>query len=969
MSSLSEYIKHNVPAKDYWEWVFPPEDRDNPAKWPLGGGECKVYSPLRERERTPSLSINPDTGAWYDFGAESDHQGDRVCGSSIVSFHSALSNLTNLQSATEIFHQFIHPVISPKKIRQWHRSLESDRRVLSFITKHRGLAPRMVEELKLGWDGQRITFPIENEFGLYVNVRRYDPGASKKKRSYKVINYKDESDGRSFGSPSELFPYRAMARAFECGYIFIVEGEWDASILNQMGIPSVTSTNGVKSWPNQYTEKFNGLKVYVCVDNDDTSQKVQKQIVKRLRHVAKAIHLIKVPKKHGKDVNDWYLSSPIMRKSMGWEAVMKRSKEVVSNTERRGPIKKGFTPLDLARHRDNIGKHVKVRAVVAGKSTDPISVPLKYRITCEHPDRDELCPLYDSDRDYIDGEVKIDSEMMFDLLTKKKSMVRSLLLKRHGFDPQSDAMPNVETIEYANFEELRIQPSIEDSGCKEHVTVSSYCYGLGLQSNQTYIFEGTSYPTEVGNLTKMLLTKNEPAVTQAEQFRMTPDKLRSLEAFQPRKSGVMAIMRKLYQIAEWQSRNITKIRERPDLHIGVDLVYHSVSEFDFNGEHIRRGMLDVVVMGDTRCGKGQVTEGLKHYYGMGEIVSGENCTFAGLAGGVQQMGKQWFITWGSFALNHNRLVVVDEASALHADDGFAKLSRIRSEGVAEITKIVRETTMAKTRLLWLANPVSGRPIMSYPSGAHAIKELVGANEDISRFDFALTVATNEVDSGIINDVQAGTTSKDQGRFPRASCRDLVLWAWSRERSQIRFTTTATKETIDQAITFGNTYSSSIPLVQSENIRIKIAKIATSIAARVFSNEDNGQIILVDKEHVQAACRFLRMVYSKPSMAYDIYSQNDSEDTAMNEVTQVAKIINTFQERSDGDELRDQLIRFLNRHARFSVDALADYIGMDEAKQIVKDLVQARCINRSATNNHYIRTPEFTQYIRELRGTL
>lgn len=236
MSSLSEYIKTTVSPKEYWEWVFPPEDRDNPAKWPLGGGECKVYSPLRDREKTPSLSINPETGAWYDFGAEAEHQGDVVCGSSVVSFHAALHDISNVQAATEIFHQFIHPIISPKKVRLWHRTLKSDRKVLNFITKKRGISPRMIQELKLGWDGQRITFPIENEYGLFVNTRRYDPGASKKRRSYKVINYKDESDERSFGSPSELFPYSAMAQAFELGYVFIVEGEWDAIILNQMGV-------------------------------------------------------------------------------------------------------------------------------------------------------------------------------------------------------------------------------------------------------------------------------------------------------------------------------------------------------------------------------------------------------------------------------------------------------------------------------------------------------------------------------------------------------------------------------------------------------------------------------------------------------------------------------------------------------------------------------------------------------------
>jgi DNA replicative helicase MCM subunit Mcm2 (Cdc46/Mcm family) len=167
-------------------------------------------------------------------------------------------------------------------------------------------------------------------------------------------------------------------------------------------------------------------------------------------------------------------------------------------------------------------------------------------------------------------------------------------------------------------------------------------------------------------------------------------------------------------------------------------------------------MLDILVLGDTRCGKGYVAQGLSRHYGLGDIASGDSCSFAGLVGGLQQIRNSWRITWGLLPLNNNRLVIIDEASSMSPDD-IARMSRIRSEGVAEIVKIIRESTQANTRLIWLANPRSGRPILSYNTGVQAVKELVGAVEDISRFDIVLTLATNEVPSEVINAVVSGET--------------------------------------------------------------------------------------------------------------------------------------------------------------------------------------------------------------------
>ena len=92
--------------------------------------------------------------------------------------------------------------------------------------------------------------------------------------------------------------------------------------------------------------------------------------------------------------------------------------------------------------------------------------------------------------------------------------------------------------------------------------------------------------------------------------------------------------------------NVTRIYQRRDLLTAVDLVYHSVLQFKFQGVLVKKGWLECLVIGDTRCGKSETLERIAEHYMAGEVVTGENVSFAGLVGGLQQSQKVWSITWG-----------------------------------------------------------------------------------------------------------------------------------------------------------------------------------------------------------------------------------------------------------------------------------------------------------------------------------
>ena len=268
MPSLVAYIKDKVDAKTYWNNEFPD------ITWPAGGAEARVKSPLRDRpERTPSLSLNGETGAWYDHGLG---QG----GNSIVSFHEVSSGFESTnEAAVDLFKLYLHPVIEEKTVRRWRRDLKSTPSFNHFITKQRFVSADVVEQFGLGVSGDRIVMPIKNEFGLFVNAKLYLPGA-KKGGPPKMLNYSLKDEPRQFGSPAMIYPIGVLLNTPEDEQVFVCEGEWDALALISMGIMAVTTTAGCKSWPKQYNELFRNRVVVIVYDNDKDGTEYDKVVVK-----------------------------------------------------------------------------------------------------------------------------------------------------------------------------------------------------------------------------------------------------------------------------------------------------------------------------------------------------------------------------------------------------------------------------------------------------------------------------------------------------------------------------------------------------------------------------------------------------------------------------------------------------------------------------------------------------------------
>jgi len=391
---------------------------------------------------------------------------------------------------------------------------------------------------------------------------------------------------------------------------------------------------------------------------------------------------------------------------------------------------------------------------------------------------------------------------------------------------------------------------------------------------------------------------------------------------------------------------ITGIYERQDILLAADLTYHSVLRFKFQERVVEKGWVEMLVLGDTRTGKTATIKGLMNYYQLGEFGSGEATSFAGLVGGLSQVNNRWNIQWGKIPLNDRRLFVIDEVSGLTQDE-IALMSGIRSTGVAEITKIQSERTRARTRLIWISNPRKANPLSSYTYGCLAIKELIGKPEDISRFDIVITSASADVSTDIYNKV----AEKRDIKYDYLKCRNLVLWAWSRNMSQIEIGKRTTEAILDYASLQGKKYNSSIPIVEAAEQRIKLAKLAVASACRFFSCSEDGERVLVKPHHAEFAYAFLEMCYSKSSMRYDEWAKKQNDQLTLKDKEELT------------EDIPPDTVEMFMESEIMNLSDVEDMVGnRGEAKTLLKTLRKQRALAK-VSGSYYKKTPAFISFLR------
>ena len=564
------------------------------------------------------------------------------------------------------------------------------------------------------------------------------------------------------------------------------------------------------------------------------------------------------------------------------------------------------------------GKHLTTQVSVTGKASVPFIIPKRVGFGCSDvspSNRCSLCRFADS----RSGEVEITakSRNILEILGKADSTVTKSL--RHWMNVCDDC--HIEVLSTQNVEELRVSPNVSTFlPNAEYVSRECYYLGHGLRPNRPYEISCYVYPSPIDQRAVLVADKAEPLRDQIEEFGF--DKVRdSLEIFRGKPKDVFKA------VYDDFASNVHRIVGRYALQVAFDLCFHSVIQFTFQDVLLRKGWVEGFILGDSGQGKTEMSLHLLDYYHLGDRVQGEGSSTAGLIGGLERLGDRWILVWGRIPQMDRRLLIIDEFSGVSEDD-IAKMSDIRSTGIAEITKIRTERASARTRLMMMSNTRDGRPLGAYNTGVEAIRSVFSHAEDVRRLEFAICVATGEVTTDELN------RERDlvEHRYTNEACRNLILWAWSRAPEDVVFADDVEELILRESVTLSDKYSASIPLVEPADMRLKLARMAVSCACRCFSCNDEGKVVVLP-EHVQFVVDFLKRCYDSPYMAYDLYSDRAAKESVFSTNGEFERAVAELYKLPNWREAVDILSRLGNPFRMYEIQ---EQLGLDpwDAKEII-----------------------------------
>jgi hypothetical protein len=770
----------------------------------------------------------------------------------------------------------------------WHSALLSNSIALDWLNDQRGLTRDTIVKYKIGYKDNRLyTIPVWDKAGLLVNIRYYNPRpkgeSSKIKSEY------------GFGSPPRLYPLSVFDD--DPKEILIVEGEWDALLANQSGYPAITRTASAKTWHGEWGEWFVDRTVYLCHDADEAGQDANVKVARSLARAAD-VRIVQLPysirPKHGQDITDFLLE-------YGIESLQDLLDKAVTLDEQPPPEPEEVIKVLESFDAERVGVPVKLHVTIKGRKEPGYTLPKKVHLRCTRDagTKCQICPLNPAGGDTT-FEVPASDPAILKFLDSNNPTLEREIGASYGIPGGRCVKLKQSVEEYQSVEVLFGRSPLDYSdGTKasEYRNIRIISVGhYDTPANTTIATTGALFPNPKGQTNEFQAWEVELLETSVDKFTLDPSKLNMMNRF--RTENGQRPLKKAAEIARSLSEHVTSIHGRLELHMLMDLVFHSALSFNFGGQLVERGWLDVLIVGDTRTGKSETAQRLVRHYRAGEIIGGESASFAGLVGGLQQLsGRDWAVTWGVIPINDRRLVVIDEVSGLTHDD-IARMSDIRASGVARLTKIQQDVSFARTRLLWLGNP-RNTSMSNYTYGVDSIVPLIGNAEDIARFDLAMALRVDDVDPHIINKPTARTPT----RFTSEACHSLLMWTWTRRPEHIVFEPEAEKAVFDLANEVGKQYVEQPPLVQSANIRIKIARIAVALAARTFSTDEKHERIMVKRQHVYDAVTFLNHLYGMQAFGYRERSREalQNQERAEHNRQKVAKFLK--QKRSLAEFLR------------------------------------------------------------------
>ena len=498
------------------------------------GDELRCPCPSH-KDKNPSFSVNLLTGTYKCFAAN--------CllsqGGSIYTFKSIVDEIPYAEAKRIIDHD--HDLTNPKKVVKSNagrvvkdfpfKQLYLDNCMADLLanpTQMKFLHERClwtedtIKKFNIGWNGSRFIVPI-TVAGKLVNLRMYAPHEHNK-----WISVTGFGDARVF--PLEHTEFKE---------IFLVEGEKDCILLNQMGFNAVTVTGGAGSFISEWKRYFARKDVIVCYDIDPAGRDGAEKVSKSIATVASSVKNVLLPltTPTNADLTDYFLAGNTPQDF----------RALVDATLYMDPVDRASVKIEDAVYTATLSqineeglfyKRCKTKVRIVGKDSAPFIVPSRILVTCNR-DNGKACNNCGVGNSNCASEITLDEttphilEMIECSAADKKRIVRDLC-----------DMPTCRKFEYKELGHqpvirVSVIPSLDEMDYEGNVTLDAkyverdmYFIGQDLNNNVDYEIEAIAVPSAKDQSLVHLGYKVKHADSSIENFKMTPEIKKRLSVFQ-----------------------------------------------------------------------------------------------------------------------------------------------------------------------------------------------------------------------------------------------------------------------------------------------------------------------------------------------------------------------------------------------------------------------------------------------------
>lgn len=884
----------------------------------------------------------------------------------IVHFEAKQLDISETEAASLIYAEFIRPIVPDRVFASMQKALERNSKVQRMLANECGITESGIETFALGWDQatNRLAIPVFDKFDQLVNLRLYRPPSfrSKSDEAYKVLNLvlnRKQPNEIKFGA-NDLFSWPHF-QTFELDKpVFVMPSEKEMIIGMQEGLQCVCATAGENSWNEAWNEYFMGYDICIVAQRDEVGRAAAKKKLATLQSVSNYACIIEPPTKE-KDFADYVVkeggqgihllaafrkaerasSSGILAEDKreidleNPQDFFKKRKKSTSSLSGTGapahPKEFSSNPVKLVgvgHDPEMLNQLVHTTGIVAAKATRTFSIPWRFKVK-------------------VKGDAQRYYEIPFGrtLLSFIHSSDLSITIAVRNLLDNDKAV--IETDAYITATEVEVIPTAAINEDVPYVTQRCYYIGTRIEANVPYELDIIPTTDSRSQETIGIIVRATPLARAVETATFSEKELAALQIFHPQAKE--KVWDRLMSVAEELSKNQTKIFNRPDWHLVALLTWLSPIGWTFpdeNEDQIQRGWLNSLAVGDTQTGKSQVVQAFQRLFRCGAVVNAENCTYVGLVGGAVKMGSgQFMLRWGRIPLADKQLVVIEELSGLSVEE-ISNMSDVRSSGIARLDKGgLSAETNARTRLLALSNvrPVN-KNLAGYLSGVKAIQELIGHGEDIARFDLISTLVDREVSTEVIN--RPYPTRGVKSVIPNELWQRLCQFIWALKPNQIRITTDAYYACLEQTKRLAEIYHPAVPVFKGGSGRYKIARVAVAIACLQFSW--NGKAVVVLEDHVDAAARFLELLYNKPSFGYQEWSRQMFDRDGVKDIKALdGKLIETIRNAGRRSKVMESLVH-ASKFNRDELCAIAS-LQIGQADNLIGTMVRERVLRKGDAN--------------------